>query len=105
MAVVCEPLLPGRVTQFRPECQLQDFRRRELHPVRLERVPLHPGDELRFVVGVNLETAVAVEYVSRSHLESHRRKGLQDAGKLPARGRLARREPRDLARGARNDRH
>ena len=60
--------------------------------MRLERVPLHPGDELRFVVGVNLETAVAVEYVFQEPFESHRRKGLQDAGKLPARGRLARRD-------------
>ena len=86
MGVVCKPLLPGRVTQFRPECQLQDFLQRELHPVRLERVPPHPGDELRFVVGVNLETAVAVEYVSSCHLDSHARKRLQDAGKLRQEG-------------------
>ena len=93
MAVVCEPLLPGRVTQFRPECELQDFLRRELHPVRLECVPLNLGDELCFVVGVDLETAFAVKYLLHEPPQSHARKGLQDAGKLPARRRLARREP------------
>jgi hypothetical protein len=40
---------------------LQDFLRREPHPVRLEGVPLHPGDEVRLVIGVDLETTVAAE--------------------------------------------
>jgi hypothetical protein len=56
-----EPLLPGRFARLRAESQLQDFLRREPHPVRLEGVPLHPGDEVRLVIGVDLETTVAAE--------------------------------------------
>jgi hypothetical protein len=34
-----------------------------VHPVRLQRVPLNPGDEARFVIGVDLESAVAPKYL------------------------------------------
>jgi hypothetical protein len=55
-------LLPAPPTQLRAESQLQNLVGRELHPVRLQRVPLYLGDELRFVIGVNLESAVALKY-------------------------------------------
>ena len=35
--------------------------------MRPERVPLHSGDQLRFVVGADLETTVAVKYLSMKH--------------------------------------
>ena len=47
---------------------MQNLVARELHPVRLQGVPLHAGDELRFIVGADLETAVAVKYRSMHHL-------------------------------------
>lgn len=62
MGSVSEPLLPGRFVQLRAEGQLQNLLGRELHPVRFERVSPRPGDERRFIVGVDLEPAVAVEY-------------------------------------------
>jgi len=63
MGFVSEPLEPGPFAQLRAEGQLQNLLPGELHPVRFERVTAHPGDELRFVVGVDLETAVALKYV------------------------------------------
>ena len=63
-------LLPAPHTQLGAESQLQDLLGREVHPVRLQRVPLHLGDEVRFVSGVNLEPAIAPKY--RLH-ESPRR--------------------------------
>lgn len=49
--------------RLRTESQPQSFLRREAHSVPLERVSLHPGDELRLVFGADLETAVATQYL------------------------------------------
>jgi hypothetical protein len=43
------------------QSQLPDFLRGELHAVRRQRVAPYSCDELRLVVGANLETAVAAE--------------------------------------------
>jgi hypothetical protein len=61
MRLVAHAPLPSRFAQLRTECQFQYLFRRELHPVRLERVPLDARNELRFVVGADLETAVALK--------------------------------------------
>ena len=66
--VVCEPLLPGRFAQLGAESQLQDFLGRELHPVHVRCVLLHLSDELPLVVGLDLEPAIAAEYLHRRAL-------------------------------------
>jgi hypothetical protein len=72
----------GRVGQLRSGSQLQNLFRREPHSVRLQRVPLHLGYELRLVVGADLETALAVKYVFLDHLAGDPREGPQQEGKL-----------------------
>ena len=47
---------------FRAKSKLQNLFRREPHSVRLERMTLHLSYEVRFVVGSNLEAAVALQY-------------------------------------------
>src|SRR5438034_1135494 len=75
---LADPLLPSPFVQLRAEGQSKDLVGREPHPVCLDGVPLNAGDELRFLVGVDLETALAAEYVFH---DCDRRKRLQDAGK------------------------
>jgi hypothetical protein len=77
---VSKLLLPAPLTQLRAESQLQNLVGRELHPVCLQRVPLYLGDELRFLIGVNLESAVALKY--RLH-ESPREATLETGRKMP----------------------
>jgi len=54
--------------------------------VRLECVPLHLGDELRFAVDMNLESAIAPK--NMSHLGGDARKPLEDEGKFRESERL-----------------
>jgi len=54
--------------------------------VRLECVPLRLGDELRFAVGINLESAIAPK--NMSHLGDDARKPLEDEGKFRESERL-----------------
>jgi hypothetical protein len=61
--VVSKPLLTAPRTQLRAGSQLHYLFGREVHPVRVQRVPLDLGDEVRFVVGMNLESAVAPKYL------------------------------------------
>jgi hypothetical protein len=64
--------LPASLAQLDAERELQHLLGREMHPVRLEGVPLHLGDEVRFVSGVNFEPAVAPKY--RLHESPRRRR-------------------------------
>lgn len=59
---VSESLAPRGLAQPHAGCQLQDLLVREPHSVRLQRVPLHLGDQLRLVLGVGLEAAVAMKW-------------------------------------------
>lgn len=54
--------------------------------MRLECVPLHLGDELRFAVDMNLESAIAPK--NMSHLGGDARKPLEDEGKFRESERL-----------------
>ena len=69
--------------------------------MRLEGVPLHLGDERRFAVGMNLESAIAPK--DMSHLDGDARKPLEDEGKFWESEGLEPREPQSLARRSRLD--
>ncbi len=87
--MAAQALLPCRLGELRAESHLQTVFRRKLHSVHSERVLPHLGDEVRLVIGANLEATVAAEYLlHKDHLDGDARERLQDVGKLPARGRL-----------------